>query len=70
MGVNLRHPPTRTRGGALIVERTENPMWLSNAYLVADPERGRYRLLFTVRDFLLDDLRARERERRVRQPRW
>jgi hydroxyacylglutathione hydrolase len=24
----------------LIVERTENPMWLSNAYLVADPERG------------------------------
>jgi glyoxylase-like metal-dependent hydrolase (beta-lactamase superfamily II) len=22
----------------LIVERTENPMWLSNAYLVADPE--------------------------------
>jgi glyoxylase-like metal-dependent hydrolase (beta-lactamase superfamily II) len=23
----------------LIVERTENPMWLSNAYLVADPER-------------------------------
>jgi glyoxylase-like metal-dependent hydrolase (beta-lactamase superfamily II) len=24
----------------LIVERTENPMWLSNAYLVADRERG------------------------------
>jgi glyoxylase-like metal-dependent hydrolase (beta-lactamase superfamily II) len=24
----------------LIVERTENPNWLSNAYLVADPERG------------------------------
>jgi hydroxyacylglutathione hydrolase len=24
----------------LIVERTENPMWLSNAYLVADPEAG------------------------------
>jgi hydroxyacylglutathione hydrolase len=23
----------------LIVERTENPQWLSNAYLVADPER-------------------------------
>jgi glyoxylase-like metal-dependent hydrolase (beta-lactamase superfamily II) len=23
----------------LIVERTENPMWLSNAYLVADPDR-------------------------------
>jgi hydroxyacylglutathione hydrolase len=23
----------------VIVERTENPMWLSNAYLVADPER-------------------------------
>jgi hydroxyacylglutathione hydrolase len=23
----------------LIVERTENPMWLSNAYLVADPEQ-------------------------------
>jgi hydroxyacylglutathione hydrolase len=23
----------------LIVERTENPMWLSNAYLVANPER-------------------------------
>lgn len=24
----------------MIVERTENPNWLSNAYLVADPERG------------------------------
>ncbi|HVY97415.1 MAG TPA: MBL fold metallo-hydrolase [Solirubrobacterales bacterium] len=24
----------------MIVERTENPMWLSNAYLVADLERG------------------------------
>jgi glyoxylase-like metal-dependent hydrolase (beta-lactamase superfamily II) len=24
----------------LIVERTENPIWLSNAYLVADPEPG------------------------------
>ncbi|HEX3736699.1 MAG TPA: MBL fold metallo-hydrolase [Solirubrobacterales bacterium] len=24
----------------MIVERTENPMWLSNAYLVADRERG------------------------------
>jgi glyoxylase-like metal-dependent hydrolase (beta-lactamase superfamily II) len=24
----------------LIVERTENPQWLSNAYLVADPEAG------------------------------
>ena len=24
----------------MIVERTENPMWLSNAYLVANPERG------------------------------
>jgi hydroxyacylglutathione hydrolase len=24
----------------LIVERTENPIWLSNAYLVADPEAG------------------------------
>ncbi|HMI80263.1 MAG TPA: MBL fold metallo-hydrolase [Solirubrobacterales bacterium] len=24
----------------MIVERTENPIWLSNAYLVADPERG------------------------------
>ena len=24
----------------MIVERTENPQWLSNAYLVADPERG------------------------------
>lgn len=23
----------------MIVERTENPLWLSNAYLVADPER-------------------------------
>jgi glyoxylase-like metal-dependent hydrolase (beta-lactamase superfamily II) len=23
----------------LIIERTENPMWLSNAYLVADPEQ-------------------------------
>jgi hydroxyacylglutathione hydrolase len=25
----------------VIVERTENPQWLSNAYLVADPESGR-----------------------------
>jgi hydroxyacylglutathione hydrolase len=25
----------------LIVERTENPQWLSNAYLVADPDSGR-----------------------------
>jgi glyoxylase-like metal-dependent hydrolase (beta-lactamase superfamily II) len=24
----------------VIVERTENPIWLSNAYLVADPDRG------------------------------
>lgn len=24
----------------MIVERTENPMWLSNAYLVANPDRG------------------------------
>jgi hydroxyacylglutathione hydrolase len=24
----------------VIVDRTENPMWLSNAYLVADPEAG------------------------------
>lgn len=24
----------------MIVARTENPLWLSNAYLVADPERG------------------------------
>ena len=24
----------------MIVERTENPMWLSNAYLVADPDAG------------------------------
>jgi hydroxyacylglutathione hydrolase len=24
----------------VIVERTENPMWLSNSYLVADPESG------------------------------
>ena len=24
----------------MIVERTENPQWLSNAYLVADKERG------------------------------
>jgi glyoxylase-like metal-dependent hydrolase (beta-lactamase superfamily II) len=24
----------------LIIERTENPVWLSNAYLVADPEAG------------------------------
>ena len=32
---------TAERGGAaLIVERTENPQWLSNAYLVADPEAG------------------------------
>src|SRR3978361_27255 len=31
------HPPRRS---TLIVERTENPQWLSNAYLVADPERG------------------------------
>ena len=27
----------------MIVERTENPQWLSNAYLVADPERGKRR---------------------------
>src|SRR6187200_2966662 len=39
MGVNLRHPQRSGRGGVVIVERTENPMWLSNAYLVADPER-------------------------------
>jgi hydroxyacylglutathione hydrolase len=26
--------------GAVIVERTENPIWLSNAYLVADEESG------------------------------
>src|SRR3954449_8085150 len=32
-------PHPRTQGGAVIVERTENPMWLSNAYPVADPER-------------------------------
>ena len=25
----------------MIVERTENPQWLSNAYLVADPESGK-----------------------------
>src|SRR6195952_2380658 len=31
------HPPRRS---SLIVERTENPQWLSNAYLVADPVRG------------------------------
>ena len=37
LGVNLRHPQ-RERGAAVIIERTENPMWLSNAYLVADPE--------------------------------
>ncbi len=24
----------------MIVERTENPMWLSNSYLVADPDGG------------------------------
>ena len=24
----------------MIVERTENPEWLSNAYLVADPKAG------------------------------
>src|SRR3954454_17433976 len=37
----VRHPPPKAseRGGALIVERAENPVWLSNAYLVADPER-------------------------------
>ena len=29
------HPQT-----SVIVERTENPQWLSNAYLVADPEAG------------------------------
>src|SRR3954447_9241195 len=32
-------PHPRTQGGAVIVERTENPLWLSNAYLVADPDR-------------------------------
>ena len=29
------------RGSAVIVERTENPMWLSNAYLVADEAGGK-----------------------------
>ena len=32
--------PANRGGAALIVERTENPQWLSNAYLVADPEAG------------------------------
>src|SRR3954454_9864712 len=38
----VRHPWPKAseRGGALIVERTENPMWLSNAYLVADEAGG------------------------------
>ena len=46
-------PDASERGGAaLIVERTENPMWLSNAYLVAEPG-GR-------------DRRADRRQRRAR----
>src|SRR6202012_2537593 len=36
----LRGDRDQRRRSKLIVERTENPQWLSNAYLVADPERG------------------------------
>jgi glyoxylase-like metal-dependent hydrolase (beta-lactamase superfamily II) len=45
----------------LIVERTENPVWLSNAYLVADPER-RTGVLIDGNDELDPLLERAERE--------
>jgi hydroxyacylglutathione hydrolase len=45
----------------LIVERTENPVWLSNAYLVADPER-RTGVLIDGNDELGPLLERAERE--------
>ena len=46
----------------MIVERTENPMWLSNAYLVADPERGTG-VLIDGNDELAPLLERAERDR-------
>jgi hydroxyacylglutathione hydrolase len=45
----------------VIVERTENPMWLSNAYLVADPER-KTGVLIDGNDELAPLLERAERE--------
>lgn len=45
----------------MIVERTENPMWLSNAYLVADPET-RTGVLIDGNDDLAPLLEKAERE--------
>jgi glyoxylase-like metal-dependent hydrolase (beta-lactamase superfamily II) len=45
----------------LIVERTENPMWLSNAYLVADPE-GKTGVLIDGNDELGPLLERAERD--------
>ncbi|MDX6589864.1 MAG: hydroxyacylglutathione hydrolase [Solirubrobacterales bacterium] len=45
----------------MIVERTENPVWLSNAYLVADPER-RTGVLIDGNDELGPLLERAERE--------
>lgn len=45
----------------MIVERTENPMWLSNAYLVADPER-KTGVLIDGNDMLGPLLERAERE--------
>ncbi|HET7444240.1 MAG TPA: MBL fold metallo-hydrolase [Solirubrobacterales bacterium] len=45
----------------MIVERTENPMWLSNAYLVADPE-SKTGVLIDGNDELAPLLEKAERE--------
>lgn len=45
----------------MIVDRTENPMWLSNAYLVADPDR-KSGVLIDGNDELGPLLRRAERE--------
>ena len=45
----------------MIVERTENPMWLSNAYLVADPE-GKTGVLIDGNDELRPLLERAERD--------
>lgn len=45
----------------MIVERTENPMWLSNAYLVADPE-AKTGVLIDGNDELAPLLEKAERE--------
>src|SRR3954447_25977762 len=41
MADKVRSTGSQPRRSSLIVERTENPQWLSNAYLVADPESGK-----------------------------